>query len=71
MIKERLAKLNKNYARKAPKAGLTNLIQSYERIPNQKHGEKTPLEIIHHQEVHHTKTPTPSKSVQIFLQYLS
>ncbi len=44
MIKERLAKLNNNYARKAPKAK-TNLIQSYERIPNQKHGEKTPLEI--------------------------
>ena len=70
MIKERLAKLNNNYARKAPKAK-TNLIQSYERIPNQKHGEKTPLEIIHDQEVYHTKTPTYSKSVHIFLQYFS
>ena len=56
-VKERLAKLSNNYARKTLKTGnelLSDLIQNHEHTPNRKQGKRTPLDIIYDQTTHRT-----------------
>jgi hypothetical protein len=56
-VKERLAKLSNNYARKTLKTGnelLSDLIQNHEHNPNRKQGKRTPLDIIYDQTTHRT-----------------
>ena len=56
-VKERLAKLSNNYARKTLKTGnelLSDLIQNHEHTPNRKQGKRTPLDIIYDQSTHRT-----------------